>query len=1048
MNSFEKLKTKLSELFQLDQADLDFGIYRIMNARREEINRFLERDLLPQVREAFGEYKSSDKAEIQKELDRVVEGVKAAGMDPDQSPKVKELRRRLAAEAVDVRALENDVYDHLYSFFSRYYHEGDFITLRRYKEGVYAIPYEGEEVKLHWANHDQYYIKTAEYFRDYTFKTPSGHRVHFKIVEADTEKDNIKAANGNDRRFLLNGDNPVTEENEELVIRFQYRPDGEKSKQDVINVDTANCVIADLSTKKMFIWQKRLSSIWKRADGKQTDKTILDKHLFDYTRRNTFDYFIHKDLDGFLRRELDFYIKNEVMRLDDVEEESAPRVEQYLSKIKVIRRIAHKIIDFLAQIENFQKKLWLKKKFVIETNYCITLDRVPEELYPEIAVNDDQREEWVRLFAINEIKKERRQLRLGEDTPVAYSEPLTVEFLKANQFLVLDTKFFGQEFKDKLLASFDEFDKKVNGILIHTENFQALSLMQSIYSGQLQCIHIDPPYNTQTSGFLYKNEYEHSSWLAMMTDRIKSSSSLMSGEGTYLCHIDENEYERLQLLFDDLLIPNAGTIAWDKRNPMNAGRGVATQHEYIVCRSLKNTPIYLRNKTILSMLRAAEEILAKHGGVIRDARTEYAAWINANSELSGGEKAYRYLDDHGRPYQSVSLRAPEPRTDPKFFKPLMHPITGKPCAIPPNGFSRTPETLDNMVQNGEIIFGKDEKIQPRQKVLLTNKTRRQLSSLIQNAEKGKADLSPLDLDFPYCHPVSLYKELVGSIVQTQGDKVLDFFAGSGTTGHAVIDLNREDSLDRRYILVEMGEHFNTTLKPRIQKVVYSKDWKDGKPLSREGISHMFKYIRLESYEDALANIELQRSGPQQLVLDKARDFRESYMLKYMLDVESRGSQTLLNIDNLDDPWNYKLLVGAGSVGETKPVNVDLVETFNWLLGLKVKRINRISGFQVIEGENPKAEKVLIIWRKIRDLTTKSAEQIMRQRQKSNEALDEFFKKQQYNTLDSDFDLIYVNGDNNLMNVPLYPEKEGVAPRYKVRLIEEAFKQLMFDVKDV
>ncbi len=114
MKSFEKLKTKLAELFQLDQADLDFGIYRIMNARRDEINLFLEKNLLPQVREAFGEYKSSDKAKIQ----------------------------------------EEDVYDHLYSFFSRYYDEGDFISLRRYKEGVYAIPYEGEEVKLHWANHD------------------------------------------------------------------------------------------------------------------------------------------------------------------------------------------------------------------------------------------------------------------------------------------------------------------------------------------------------------------------------------------------------------------------------------------------------------------------------------------------------------------------------------------------------------------------------------------------------------------------------------------------------------------------------------------------------------------------------------------------------------------------------------------------------------------------------------------------------------------------------------------------------------------------------
>jgi len=168
-SNYEKLRDLLKELFQLDQADLDFGIYRIMNARREEITRFLERDLLPQVQEALGEYESSDRVKIQEKLDGIVDGVKAAGMDPDQSPKVKQLQARLE-ESVDIPALEKEVYDHLYSFFSRYYDEGDFISLRRYKEGVYAIPYEGEEVKLYWANHDQYYVKTTEYFRDYAFK--------------------------------------------------------------------------------------------------------------------------------------------------------------------------------------------------------------------------------------------------------------------------------------------------------------------------------------------------------------------------------------------------------------------------------------------------------------------------------------------------------------------------------------------------------------------------------------------------------------------------------------------------------------------------------------------------------------------------------------------------------------------------------------------------------------------------------------------------------------------------------------------------------------
>ena len=170
---------------------------------------------------------------------------------------------------------------------------------------------------------------------------------------------------------------------------------------------------------------------------------MLEKRLADYTARNTFDYFIHKDLGGFLRRELDFYIKNEVMHLDDIESETKPRVEQYLAKIRAIRRIAHKIIEFVAQLENFQKNLWLKKKFVVDTNYCITLDRVPEELYPEIAANDAQREEWVRLFAIDEIT--------GDLTRPGYSVPLTVELPQGATSTCCRYAHFNEDFKARLL---------------------------------------------------------------------------------------------------------------------------------------------------------------------------------------------------------------------------------------------------------------------------------------------------------------------------------------------------------------------------------------------------------------------------------------------------------------------------------------------------------------------------------------------------------------------------------------------------------------------
>ncbi len=539
-SKFEKLQVLLSELFQLGQADLDFGIYRIMNQKRDEINRFLEKDLLPQVKTAFAQYQPVDKKALEEKLLQASQAAIAAGFEPEQSPKVKQIREELATFSVDTGALENEVYSHLYSFFRRYYDNGDFISLRRYKEGVYAIPYEGEEVKLHWANADQYYIKTSEYFRDYSFKLPSGRTAHFKIVEADIEKDNVKAAAGVERRFILATNDALQVENDEMVMRFEYRADGQKREQKALNEACLAAILAQIPAE----WAKDASALAPTESN--TNRTVLEKHLNDYTTRNTFDYFIHKDLGSFLRRELDFYIKNEVMRLDDIENEAAPRVEQYLSKIKVLRQIAHKIIVFLAQIEDFQKKLWLKKKFVVETNYCVTLDRVPEELYPEICANEAQREEWVRLFAIDEIK--------GDLVPPGYSNPLTINFLKTNPFLVLDTRFFAPQFTNTLLAGIEDIDAQIDGLLIHSENFQALNFLTPKYKKSFDFVYIDPPYNTNATEIIYKNGFKDSSWLSLLDNRLSIAQYLIEESGMICVTIDDNEVHNLTTLMKTIFL--------------------------------------------------------------------------------------------------------------------------------------------------------------------------------------------------------------------------------------------------------------------------------------------------------------------------------------------------------------------------------------------------------------------------------------------------------------------------------------------------------------
>ena len=344
-----------------------------------------------------------------------------------------------------------------------------------------------------------------------------------------------------------------------------------------------------------------------------------------YTARNTFDYFIHKDLGGFLRRELDFYIKNEVMHLDDIEHDTVPRVEQYLSKIKVIRKIAHKIIQFLEQLENFQKKLWLKKKFVVETNYCITLDRVPEELYPEIAANDTQRKEWVRLFAIDRIEKD-----LNEP---GYSKPWTVEFLKAHPTLSVDTCHFEWRFKDCILQETPDLEETMRGTVVCSENFQALALMKERLRGQVECIYIAPPYNTDASAINYKNGYKSSSWVALMQDRLQASSPLLTIDGVLVAAIDDEQQRELNFLLETNFSGGLLGTFCVRSNP--SGRptkaGYSVSHEYLLFagRSYESS---------ISRMPPTDDQMARFNQTDEEGVFE---WRNLRREGSGSDRSAR-----------------------------------------------------------------------------------------------------------------------------------------------------------------------------------------------------------------------------------------------------------------------------------------------------------------------------------------------------------------------------------------------------------------------
>ena len=1030
MTAFEQLKQKLHEIFQLDKRELDFGIYCIMNLKADEIASFIDNDLLAEVKSELENYTANDNKDIKNQLAKAIENAKNLGVDPDASPKVKELKSKLS-QAFDAEKTEIEIYSDLYNFFKRYYSEGDFLSLRRYKEGVYALPYEGEEVKLYWANADQYYVKSSETLTNYTFKA-GPHKIRFEVVDATTEQNNNKAKE--ECRFKLLETNPVRQENGEYIVSFSYLPDSTNTKQEELNKQAVQALLqnsvlspclADLRTE--------------RGTGKNKS-TLLGKHLDDFTAKNTFDYFIHKNLGKFLRRELDFYIKNEMMHLDDIETENAPRVEQYLAKIKAFRKIAGKIITFLASLEDFQKKLWLKKKFVLETNYCITLDRMPGELYAEIAANEAQRKEWVKLFAIDEITQ--------DTTRVGYSEPLTEEFLKENPFLVLDTALFSQEFKYKLLAQIDDLDKQCNGLLIHSENFQALHLLQEKYREKVQCIYIDPPYNTDASKIAYKNGYEHSSWISLMELRLSEGRKLMDPTGIIEVAIDDYELRYLNTCMDQVFgIDNAISNIAILTNPKGRDQGfIAQAHDYTV--------MYARDKRIAETHNfvLTEEELAKKFAKSKDGEALRELPLKrTGSGKRREDRPYMYFPFFYSPTKKDLIVIPEEQ-----YKCIYNAVTD---SFDDNFLSAV---IKEYEQRGYIailpLSSKGEKFRWRwgynscvagiNSGILFCKSVRSGEYAIYQYDFADDEATPKSLWFgerydasskgtnllesiipnnPFDFPKSLYTVKDNLIIGAGSeDIILDYFAGSGTTGHAVIALNRDDKEQgkRKYILCEMGTYFDTVTKPRIEKVIYSKDWKNGKPVSREGSSHCFKYIRLESYEDTLDNLFfVPRTNIQELALSDDKSIKEEYMLKYMMNLETKDS--LLTVHDFNQPFDYTLNITRN--GETKRVSVDLVETFNYLIGLEVRNIQESRGVVSVEGITRKGETVLVLWRDV----TKT----------DNEALNTWFEKRAYSTQDHEFDVIYVNGDNNLENL----RKEDET--WKVRLTEAEFLKRMFDMQE-
>ena len=1011
MTTQEKFQHLLRELFQFDSTDLDFGIYRIMNYKRDVIEKFIAEDLPKAISDDLEQGLLADQDRAAAELAEIAQEVEDNfGEDAMEangelvSFQTTPLGRKYlnakakAAGARSRDAVEIDIFNHLYAFFSRYYEDGDFISKRRYaKHQQYAIPYNGEEVHLHWANRDQYYVKTGEHFRDYDWKAPNGIAVHFRIKAADVEQNNVKG----DKRFFL----PLVDEihydenTRAIAIPFEYRPLTEGEKRDYGKTtnqqDKIIAAAVDAIPNQIGATAEALPALTgeRRRNGDGESISHLEHHLRQYTRRNTSDFFIHKDLKGFLSRELDFYLKNEVLNLDEMAAIGENMVGGWFQIMRVIKVVGGQIIDFLDQIECFQKMLWEKRKFITETQHCITLGIIDEKFYPTIAACEPQWAEWKALFHIDEDAI--NLFNSGKDT-----QGKRVAFMQAHPTLVLDTRHFAADFTDQLLASFDDLDEMTDGLLIHSENWQALNLLQEKYAEQVKCIYIDPPYNTGDDGFIYRDAYQHSCWLAMMRDRAMLSKFLMNEKSSFWANLDDIEIAHFRLLLDSIFGPEhfIGNIAWKKTSGDNKP-AFAFVHDNLVIYGAE-----------LTRALPSPEIAKQYSNPDNDPRGDWAS----SDYRSKWHKQER----------------------PNLYYGITHPNTGE--IIYPDSYSDSPrvwgcdkKTHEENEKNKLVWWGNDgSSKEPRKKRFLSEHRGLNIRSIWDDAgtndsaSKNMRDLFGFEVNSRLNpKPWELPKKICG--FTSREALIADYFAGSGTTGHAVINLNREDGGRRKFMLVEMAEYFDTVLLPRIEKIIFTPEWKDGKPKrmatpdEAERSPRIVKYMRVESYEDALNNIAFDDATAQ---LDLAQQL-DDYLIKYMLQWETKDSATLLNVAKLTRPFTYRLRVRTN--GETQERMADIPETFNYLLGLNVRtrRVHQDEGrrYVVYRGETRDApgREVAVIWRETEGWA------------RSDFDRDRRFVAEQ--GLTDGVAVVYVNGDSCI------PGAIAVEPMFKARMFAEVAK---------
>lgn len=412
-------------------------------------------------------------------------------------------------------------------------------------------------------------------------------------------------------------------------------------------------------------------------------------------------------------------------------------------------------------------------------------------------------------------------------------------------FRLLEKKY---SFEAKTGAS----TNSTNNRIIHGDNLESLKSLLPEFEGKINCIYIDPPYNTGNEGWVYNDAVNdpkikkwlgqvvgkegedlsrHDKWLCMMYPRLKLLHRLLCDDGIFFVSLDRNEMATFKLLLEEIFGSGnwVGEIVWRNvtdNNPTN----ISLEHEYILCYAKSKNAIdpiwsspYLEVKARLIDLGSD---LAKEYQNLDELKSAYTEWYREHKSELWPFQDYKFIDHDGIYTGSRSVHNPGKEG---YRYDVFHPITQKACKQPLMGYRFPPETMQKLLDEDRILFGDDESKLIELKLYVKD-YKAKLASLIElDGRTGTNEIKNIFPDrskpFDYPKPSILLEELLGFVMKPNSI-VLDSFGGSGTTAHSVLKLNAQDGGNRRFILCEMLDYAETITAERVRRVM--NGYGDGK----------------------------------------------------------------------------------------------------------------------------------------------------------------------------------------------------------------------------